>query len=134
LCLIASADDGFPARAAWVTPVAARLSDIPSHNRVYRASLITSADPIELSRPLTVTVEIRTAANAPVEGALLALESWMPDDETMRVAHPRGIAELGRGVYRVDGLRFDSRGWWNLRLRISAAGVTDSLAFNVDLR
>jgi hypothetical protein len=79
-------------------------------------------------------VEIRTAANAPVEGALLALESWMPDDETMSVAHPRGIAELGRGVYRVDGLRFDSRGWWNLRLRISAAGVTDSLAFNVDLR
>ena len=134
LFLIGSADDGFTARAAWVTPVAARLSDIPSHHRVYWASMITSPDPIELKRPLTFTVEIRTAADAPVEGALLALESWMPDDEKVSIARPRAVAELGGGFYRVEGLRFDSRGWWNLRLQIAAAGMTDSLAFNLVLR
>lgn len=132
--LIASADDGFTARSAPVTPAAALLSDIPSHNRAYRASMIPSPDPIERNRSLTLTVEIRTAANAPVEGASLALESWMPDDDNVSVGRPRAIAELGDGFYRVEGLRFDSRGWWNLRLQISAAGMTDSLAFNVVLR
>ena len=96
--------------------------------------MITSSDPIELARPLTLTVEVRTAADAPVEGALLALESWMPDNENVSVARPRAIAELGRGFYRVEGIRFDSRGWWNVRLRISTPGVTDSLAFNLVLR
>ena len=134
LCLIATADDGFTARAAWVTPVAASVSDIPSHSRAYRASMITSSDPIELARLLTLTVEVRTATDAPVEGASLALESWMPDDENVSVARPRAIAELGRGFYRVEGIRFDSRGWWNVRLRISTADVTDSLAFNLVLR
>jgi hypothetical protein len=134
LCLIASANDGFTARTAPVTPAVALLSDVPSHNRAYRASMIPSPDLIERNRSLTLTVEVRTAADAPVEGASLALETWRPDDENVRIQRPRAIAELGRGFYRVEGLRFDSRGWWNLRLQISAAGLTDSLAFNVVLR
>ena len=134
LSLIGSADEGFPARAPSVTPVVARLTDIPSHNGGYRASLITPSDTIELDRPQTLTVQIRTATGAPVEGALLALESWMPNDESVRVARPRAIAELGGGVYRAEGLPFGARGWWNLRLQIASAGVTDSLAFNLVLR
>ena len=132
--LVASADDGFTARAAPVTPSVALLSDIPSHNRVYRASMTPSPDPIELNRSLTLTVEIRTAADAPVDGALLALESWMPDNESASVVRPRAIASLGGGLYRIEGLHFDVRGWWNLRLQIAAAGMTDSLAFNLVLR
>ena len=134
LCLFASAEDGFTARAGWVTPVAASSSDIPSHNGSYRASIIALPETVELGRSLALTVAIRTAADSPVEGAVLALESWMPDDETVRVARSAAIQEVGGGLYRVEGLRFASRGWWNLRLRISRAGLTDSLAFNVVLK
>ena len=134
LGVIGSAGDGFTARAASVTPTVALLSDIPSHNRAYRASMIPLPDPLERNRSLTWTIEIRTLADAPVEGASLALESWMPDDETVSAVRPRAIAELGGGFYRVEGLRFDSHGWWNLRLQISAAGMTDSLAFNMIVR
>ena len=134
LCLIASANDGFTARAASVAPALAVLSDVPSHNRVYRASMIPSPDPIERNRSLTWTVEVRTGADTPVEGALLMLESWMPDDRTVSVARPSAIADVGGGFYRIEGLRLDSPGWWNLRLQISAAGTTDSLAFNLVLR
>jgi hypothetical protein len=134
LCLIFSAEYGFPARAAWVTPVAASLSDIPSHNGVYRASIIGSPNLMELGRPVALTVEIRTVADAPVEGALLELESRMPDDESVSVARSPAIQEIGGGLYRVEGLRFHSRGWWNLKLQISTRGMTDSLAFNLVLR
>ena len=134
LGVIGSAGDRSTARAASVTPAVALLSDIPSHNRAYRASMIPLPDPLERNRSLTWTIEIRTAADGPVEGASLALESWMPDDESVSVARPRVIAELGGGFYRVEGLRFDSHGWWNLRLQISDAGMTDSLAFNLIVR
>ena len=133
LCLIASAHDGLPARAAPVTPAVAGLYGVPSHNRAYRASMIPSPDPIERNGSLTLTVQIRTAVDTPVEGAFLGLESWMPDNESVRVERPRAIVELGRGFYRVEGLHLDSPGWWNLKLQISAAGNTDSLAFNVVL-
>ena len=133
LWLIASADDGAAARSVPVIPSVAMLSDVPSHNRVYRASMVPSPDRIERNRPLTWTVEVRTAAGASVERATLSLESWMPDDESARVARPRATEELGGGRYRVGGIRFDHGGWWNVRLQISAAGVTDSLAFNLVL-
>jgi hypothetical protein len=131
--LVAGATDGVAARPASVTPAVALLSDIPSHNRAYRASMIASPDPIALNRQLTWIVEVRTASGAPVEGAALALESWMPDDSSAGTTPPRLTQELGSGRYRVEGLRFDRRGWWNVRLRISAASVTDSLAFNLVL-
>ena len=132
--LIASADDGFPARRASLTPVVATFSNVPSHNGVYRASMIPSPDAIEPNIALAWTVEIRTAAGLPVEGASLALETWMPDDESVSAARPRTTAELGGGRYRVGGLRFGGPGWWNVKLRVSGEGVTDSLAFNLVLR
>ena len=76
-------------------------------------------------------VEVRTATGSLVEGATLALESWMPDETKVLATHPRVTGYLGAGRYRIDGLRFDQRGWWNVRLQVAAAGGTDSLSFNL---
>ena len=136
LWLVASAEDGSAARGAPARPaavaIAARLSGIPSHDGLYRASMLPSPDPTERNRPLAWTVVVRTAAGAPVDGAALTLESWMPDDTTVVAPRP-WAAELGGGRYRVEGLAFDRPGWWNVRLRISGAAGTDSLAFNLIL-
>jgi hypothetical protein len=100
-----------------------RLTNIPSHNGVYRASMIASANS-------QWTVEIQTASGTRIPSASLALESWMPDDERVVAMHPH-VTELAHGRYRVDGLRLDRHGWWNVKLAISAAAGTDSLAFNL---
>jgi len=42
------------------------------------------------------------------------------------------LEDRALGHYRVDGLRFDRRGWWNVRLNIAVPGGTDSLAFKPD--
>jgi hypothetical protein len=99
-----------------------RLANIPSHNGIYRASLIASRS--------SWTLEVRTASGTPVPGASLALESAMPDDGRVAATHPR-VTELAGGQYRVDGLRLDRSGWWNVKLAISAATGSDSLAFNL---
>jgi hypothetical protein len=119
--------------AAPTTETAAfsRLSSIPSHNGVYRASLIPSPSEIDGSDQSLWTVEVRTAQGTPVDRARLAIESWMPDHERLGATAARVTAYLGDGRYRVEGLRLDRRGWWNVRLTVAAPSATDSLAFNV---
>ena len=104
----------------------AQLADVPSHDERYTASLIPAAG--------AWTLEVRTTDGAPVEGAALRLESWMPDDGTAAPARPRVTAALGGGRYRVEGVRLDRPGWWNVKLEVSSpAAGTDSLAFNLVL-
>jgi hypothetical protein len=108
----------------------ARLADIPSHNASYRASLVPSRAWTSDDRAVVWTIAVTTADGAPVEHAALSLESWMPDADGI-TRYPRVTQALGRGRYRVEGLRIDRAGWWNIKLQISAAGTTDSLAFNL---
>jgi hypothetical protein len=130
--LVTSPADGASARTGHATtPAFSRLSEIPSHNGVYRASLVPSSDLPGRSRLTTWTVKVETAAGMPVEDATLALESWMPEDDRVPARHPRVTGYVGDGRYQVAGLRFDRRGWWNVRLQIARPGVTDSLAFNL---
>ena len=111
-------------------PEFARVTDIPSHEGRYVASLA----PAGLAWDGTEgwTISLRDANGAVVEGAALAVEAWQPD--AMDAAAERVAAEpLGMGQYRVDGIALDSSGWWNVKLAIDGAAA-DSLAFNVVLR
>jgi len=100
-----------------------RLTNIPSHNGVYRASMVAAGSN-------RWTIDIRSASGTRTSNASLALESWMPDDEGVATMRP-AVTELADGRYLVDGLRLDRPGWWNVKLAISAAAGTDSLAFNL---
>ena len=129
---IPGAVDRTPAPSARTTTTAiSRLSAVPSHNGVYRASLVPTSEQGSGFAARAWAVELRTATGRPVENATLALESWMPDDDRARATRPRVTAYLGHGRYRVEGLRFDGHGWWNVRLQIEAPVGNDSLAFNL---
>lgn len=128
---IAGGDSAAAGLTRSTTAAFSRLSAIPSHNGVYRASLVEQSGPTRPFDSRVWTVEVQTATGSPVEGATLALESWMPDETKVLATHPRVMGYLGAGRYRIDGLRFDRRGWWNVRLQVVAVGGTDSLAFNL---
>jgi hypothetical protein len=98
---------------------------------LYRASLVPSSDPADRSRSTTWTVKVETAAGTPVGDATLALESWMPEDDRVAAVRPRVTRYVGDGRYHVEGIRFNRRGWWNVRLQVARRGATDSLAFNL---
>ena len=113
------------------TAAFSRLSSVPSHNGIYRASLTPSSAEDRAGDAAVWTVEVRTANGTPVERAMLALDSWMPDHERLNANSARVTGYLGDGRYRVEGLRLDGRGWWNVRLTVAAQAGTDSLAFNL---
>ena len=100
----------------------AQLDSVPSHNRLYRASLLPSGHEWKL--------RLEKSDREPVSGGSLVMQAWMPEEPAVNEYQPRVIAE-GGGIYRVEGLRVDRPGWWNLKLTVTDAGVTDSLAFNL---
>lgn len=102
----------------------AQLENVPSHNRVYRASLIPSQNEWQL--------RLETSDHEPVSGASLVMQPWMPEEPGVNAERPR-VIDAGDGVYRVGGLRLHRPGWWNMKLTVTHAGITDSLAFNIVL-
>lgn len=104
--------------------IPAQLENVPSHNRLYRASLAPSGDEWAL--------RLQKSDHQPVAGASLVMQAWMPEQAAVNAYRPRVIAD-GDGVYRVEGLRLERSGWWNVKLTVAHAGVTDSLAFNIIL-
>ena len=100
----------------------AQLENVPSHNRLYRASLVPSRD--------KWTLRVEKSDHEPVSGASLLMQAWMPDQPAVNEYRLRVIAG-DDGVYRVEGLRFDRSGWWNMKLSVTHSGITDSLAFNI---
>lgn len=106
--------------------VAARLADVPSHNRLYRASLALTSDSVWVLR-------VRSASGVPVRNARVAMGAWMPEETGAAPASLVAAKYAGGGAYRVRPLALDRAGWWNVRVQISAAGRVDSLAFNMIL-
>jgi len=91
------------------------------------------AEPLRTRRMQTVKLTLRTAAHAPVEGATIAVDGGMPQHGHGLPTGPRVTQALGDGTYRVEGVKFNMSGWWELRFRIASAAGTDSVTFNLDL-
>ena len=106
--------------------VTARLTNVPSHNRLFRASLDLTGDSVW-------TVRVRSASGAAVAKATVMMGAWMPEERPAQ-ATPATAAYSSDDAYRVRPLALDRPGWWNITVRISGSGQVDSLAFNVILR
>lgn len=107
----------------------AQLGNVPSHNRRYRASLLPSQDAAH--RNVTDwQLQLVTFEGARVSDAALEMEAWMPEQVSLSRVVLRAISD-GHGAYRVEGLRLDRPGWWNVTLGVKRSGITDSLAFNL---
>jgi hypothetical protein len=76
---------------------------------------------------------LTTKAGAPVEYAAVDISGGMPRNSNLLPTSPQVADYLGQGRYRIDGVKFSMRGWWQLRLTVSAAQGSDSVVFNIVL-
>lgn len=117
-----------PRNAAVISRVvAAQLSDVPSHNRQYRASLDLTSDSVWI-------VRVQSASGVPVPDARVLMKAWMPEQERVTRAMPLATEYSSAGTYRVRPVALDEKGWWNFSVQIVGAGSSDSLAFNMILK
>jgi hypothetical protein len=103
-----------------------------SSGGLYQASIET-AEPLRTRKLQTVKLRVRTAEEAPVEGAAIAVDGGMPQHGHGLPTKPRVTRALGEGAYEVEGLKFNMGGWWVVKFRIDSAAGTDSVTFNLAL-
>ncbi|HEU4700047.1 MAG TPA: FixH family protein [Gemmatimonadales bacterium] len=104
-----------------------------SASGAYRATIAPEADPIPVGRLHAWTVHLETSAGQPVDGATLRVSGGMPQHGHGLPTKPRVTAALGGGDYKVEGMKFNMRGWWTVTLALAAPAGADSVTFNLKL-
>ena len=80
-----------------------------------------------------VTVEVKDASGKYVTDAMVKVEYTMPAMPGMPAMNYKADAELKGSEYKTK-MNLSMSGAWNVAIKISRAGKTASLKFNVDAR
>ena len=120
--------------AAWMSYVPADL-DLSttrlSAQSAYRVSYEPRRGPIAVNQIHAWTLHVETVDGRPVEGATIAVDGDMPQHGHGLPTEPQVTADLGRGDYLVEGLKFHMPGWWVMDFTIEADGQTDTVRFDL---
>jgi len=103
-------------------------------NGLFTVSWRSDTDAVPLNQIHTWTLTVTTPDGAPVENAEISVDGGMPQHGHGLPTSPQVTEYLGNGEYRVEGLRFQMTGWWEVKFNISADGQSDSITFNLTLR
>lgn len=76
---------------------------------------------------------LKSANGGAVEDAKIAVGGGMPEHNHGLPTSPTVTDALGGGRYRIDGVRFNMAGRWELRFSIDAAPGADEVTFNIVL-
>ena len=104
-----------------------------TQNGSFRVTIASAEQPVPLHKIHQWSVQVTDQGGHPVTGATFKISGGMPQHghglPTAPTAHPAG----SDGAYVINGVKFSMNGWWELKLQISAGGVTDSVTFNIVL-
>lgn len=89
--------------------------------------------PIEINRMHSWVLHIETQDGRPVIGATIDVDGGMPAHDHGLPTKPRVTRELGNGDYRLDGLRFHMRGYWEIVVTITADAEESVVVIPLDL-
>lgn len=69
----------------------------------------------------------------PLTGAKIEIVGHMPGHVHGLPTQPQVTADLGEGLYEVDGVKFQMRGWWVMTFQVEAGDYQDEVTFNIKL-
>lgn len=73
----------------------------------------------------TWILHIETEAGVAVEGAAIEVDGGMPEHNHGLPTKPKVTQELGGGDYKLDGMRFHMRGYWEIIVKVTTdSGVS----------
>ncbi|MFO7584101.1 MAG: FixH family protein [Anaerolineales bacterium] len=101
---------------------------------LFNVSWRSDSDNVPLNQIHTWTLTVTTPDGTPVENAEIMVDGGMPQHGHGLPTNPQVTEYLGNGEYRVEGLRFQMTGWWEVKFNISTGGQTDSITFNLTLK
>jgi hypothetical protein len=105
------------------------LDRTTAHDK-YRVTIRSLAEPIAINKIHAWEVQLRTPAGEPVFGASIDVGGGMPQHGHGLPTKPLVRRELADGTYLLEGMKFSMSGWWEIKLKISAAAGADDVTFN----
>lgn len=104
-----------------------------TENSLYQIAIAPEVEPLKQGELHSWLVTVRTSDGKSVEGAKILIDGGMPDHGHGLPTSPQATAYLGEGRYRVEGVKFNMSGWWQLKFEVSASPGTDHATFNLAL-
>jgi hypothetical protein len=104
-----------------------------SNAGLFQVSWSSDTDVPPLNKIHTWTLHVETVDGQPVEGAIILVDGGMPQHGHGLPTSPEVTEDLGNGDYRVEGMKFQMLGFWEVRFNINADGQSDSITFNLIL-
>jgi len=105
----------------------------PTQAGAFIVAVAPETEPVRQGPLHSWVATVTTPDGAPVEGATISVDGGMPQHGHGLPTAPAVTAALGQGRYRIEGVRFNMGGWWELKLAITAGGTTDAVTFNLVL-
>lgn len=102
-------------------------------NGLYAVSVEPEAEPLQQGPLHAWIATVSTADGAPVEDGVIAVDGGMPQHGHGLPTAPQAGSHLGEGRYRIEGVRFNMGGWWELKLTVSSSAGEDTVTFNIVL-
>lgn len=111
-----------------------------SMNGLYTLSLFSNQSPVPLQKIHSWTLHVETSDGKPVENLKIYVNGGMPMHRHGFPTKPRVSEHLGNGDYRVDGIKFNMVGHWEMRFNITdknkpvGSGNKDRVVFKIPLK
>ena len=116
-------------RLLWLAlGIAQAHADMPmfqSESGNHRLGYESRLEPIVINRIHAWELHLETADGEPVTGAAISVQGGMPAHDHGLPTEPRVTRELGGGRYLLEGMRFHMNGFWEITIRLEAAGERD---------
>ena len=107
--------------------------DRTTEDGMYRVRIRSAVTPVPMNAAHSWEVQVTDAEGKPVSGAVLTASGGMPERKQALPAVAHAAAAFGAGNYVIEGIKFSTGGWWELKLVIEAADGVDSVTFNIVL-
>ena len=120
-------------------PALAQHTAVPSVSKRFIVALEAPDKPVALNTMHSRVVRVTSPDGTGVADAKIGIDGGMAHGRTHGHAHglptaPQVTQYLGDGRYLIEGLKFNMRGKWELKLSIDAAGQSDSATFDLVLQ
>lgn len=100
---------------------------------VYAVAIEPEIDPVERGALHAWIVTVTLPTGTPVTDAAIAVGGGMPLHGHGLPTAPQATAHIGEGRYRIEGVRFNMGGWWELSFAIASPAGEDTITFNIVL-
>ncbi len=105
----------------------------PSEKGIYAVSIEPEAGEVKQGELHNWVIAVKTPDGKAVDGAKITIDGGMPQHGHGLPTAPQMTGELGEGRYRIEGVKFNMGGWWELKFAISAPQGDDHVVFNLVL-